>query len=42
VGQARAELREIAALLAAPDPRTPRRRPRVSAMHEREDTLFPA
>jgi DNA-binding transcriptional MerR regulator len=42
VGQARAELREIAALLASPAPRTPRRRPRLSAMQEREDTLFPA
>ena len=42
VGHARAELREIAALLALPEPRTPRRRPRHTGMQEREDTLFPA
>jgi DNA-binding transcriptional MerR regulator len=42
VGQARAELREIAALLGSTDPRTPRRRPRHSGMKDREDTLFPA
>jgi DNA-binding transcriptional MerR regulator len=42
VGQARVELREIAALLALPEPRTPRRRVRHSGMQEREETLFPA
>jgi DNA-binding transcriptional MerR regulator len=42
VGQARAELREIAALLASPNPLTPRRRPRLSGLPERADTLFPA
>ena len=42
VGQARAELRELAALLASPEPRTPRRRPRHTGMQKREETLFPA
>ncbi len=42
VGHARAELREIVALLTAPDPRVSRRRPRHSGIQDREDTLFPA
>jgi DNA-binding transcriptional MerR regulator len=41
IGHARAELREIAALLAAPDPRPQRRRPRLAAVHNPSDTLFP-
>jgi DNA-binding transcriptional MerR regulator len=40
VGHARAELREIAALLASPVPRAPRRRHRLAAMPENVDTLF--
>jgi DNA-binding transcriptional MerR regulator len=42
VGHARAELREIAAMLAAPTPRTPRRRPRIAAIPNNEGTLFPS
>jgi DNA-binding transcriptional MerR regulator len=42
VGHARAELREIAALLASPVPRTPRRRPRMSAFPVSAETLFPS
>jgi DNA-binding transcriptional MerR regulator len=42
VGHARAELREIAALLASPVPRAPRRRPRLATMRDEETTLFPA
>jgi len=42
VGHARAELREIVAMLASPDPSTPRRRPRVTGIQGREETLFPA
>ena len=42
VGHARAELREIVALLASPEPRAPRRRPRISGLQERENSLFPA
>lgn len=42
VGHARAELREIVALLASPDPRVPRRRPRITGIRGREETLFPA
>ena len=42
VGHARAELREIIALLASPEPRAPKRRPRISGIQDREDTLFPA
>jgi DNA-binding transcriptional MerR regulator len=40
VGHARAELREIAALLASPLPRAPHRRHRLSAMPDNADTLF--
>jgi hypothetical protein len=41
VAHARAELREIAGLLATPDPQPPRRRPRVTVMPPKSDTLFP-
>jgi DNA-binding transcriptional MerR regulator len=41
IGHARAELREIAALLAVPAPRTPRRRPRLATVPDPSDTLFP-
>jgi DNA-binding transcriptional MerR regulator len=42
IGHARAELREIAALLAAPSPRPVRRRPRLAAMLHPSDSLFPS
>jgi DNA-binding transcriptional MerR regulator len=42
VGAARAELREIAGLLAAPQPQTPRRRPRMGSLHDSTDLLFPS
>jgi DNA-binding transcriptional MerR regulator len=42
VGHARAELREIAVLLASPVPRAPRRRPRMSAFPVSAETLFPS
>ncbi len=41
IGHARAELREIAALLAAPAPRPVRRRPRIAAVFNAADSLFP-
>ena len=41
IAQARAELREIASLLASPTPQPPRRRSRVTAMPSTSDTLFP-
>jgi DNA-binding transcriptional MerR regulator len=41
VAQARAELREIAGLLASPDPQPPRRRSRLATMPSKSDTLFP-
>jgi DNA-binding transcriptional MerR regulator len=42
VAHARAELREIAALLASPEPRTPRRRARLEAIPPISGSLFPA
>jgi DNA-binding transcriptional MerR regulator len=39
--QARAELREIAGLLASPDPQPPKRRSRFATMPPQSDTLFP-
>jgi len=41
IAHARAELREIASLLASPTPQPPRRRSRVTAMPSTSDTLFP-
>jgi DNA-binding transcriptional MerR regulator len=41
IAQARAELREIASLLASPTPQSPRRRSRVTAMPSTSGTLFP-
>jgi len=42
VGHARAELREIVAMLAAPTPRAPRRRPRMATVPDGGGTLFPS
>jgi hypothetical protein len=42
IGQARAELREIAGLLSSPDPQVPRRRPRLSAIPGPSGSLFPS
>jgi DNA-binding transcriptional MerR regulator len=42
IGHARAELREIAAMLAAPGPQPTRRRSRVTAMLSTTGSLFPA
>jgi DNA-binding transcriptional MerR regulator len=42
IGAARAELREIAGLLAAPQPQSPRRRPRASGIHASTQSLFPS
>jgi len=42
IARARAELREIAAMLAAPLPRVPRRRERIAAISHSSDSLFPA
>jgi DNA-binding transcriptional MerR regulator len=42
VGHARAELREIAALLASPSPRPARRRPRLATASNPSELLFPA
>jgi DNA-binding transcriptional MerR regulator len=42
IGHARAELREIAALLANPVARPPRRRPRLATLPYPTDSLFPS
>jgi DNA-binding transcriptional MerR regulator len=42
IGHARAELREIAALLASPAPRPIRRRPRLATVPNATDLLFPS
>jgi DNA-binding transcriptional MerR regulator len=42
IGHARAELREIAALLAVPAPRPVRRRPRLATLPHPSDSLFPS
>ena len=41
IGHARAELREIASLLAAPMPQTPRRRSRLATVPSPTGSLFP-
>lgn len=41
IAHARAELREIAGLLASPNPQPTRRRSRVATMPSTSDTLFP-
>jgi DNA-binding transcriptional MerR regulator len=42
IGHARAELRELAALLASPAPRPVRRRPRLASVPITSDLLFPS
>lgn len=42
VGHARAELREIAGMLAAPEPQPPKRRPRATALRDLSGSLFPS
>lgn len=42
IGSARAELREIAGLLASPEPQAPRRRPRLTSLQASTDSLFPS
>jgi DNA-binding transcriptional MerR regulator len=42
IGQARAELREIARLLAASDPQPPRRRSRLATIRSSTGSLFPS
>jgi DNA-binding transcriptional MerR regulator len=42
IGAARAELREIAGMLAAPQPQSQRRRPRMSGLHASTEPLFPS
>ena len=42
IAQVRAELREIAGLLASPDPQPPRRRPRLVTMPSKSELLFPS
>jgi DNA-binding transcriptional MerR regulator len=42
IGHARAELRELAALLATPAPRPLRRRPRLATIPNPTDLLFPS
>jgi DNA-binding transcriptional MerR regulator len=41
IAHARAELREIAGLLASPDPQPPRRRARLATMPTKSGSLFP-
>jgi DNA-binding transcriptional MerR regulator len=41
IGRARAELRELANMLASPDPQPVRRRSRLARMRPQEDSLFP-
>jgi DNA-binding transcriptional MerR regulator len=42
IAHARTELREIASLLASPDPQPPRRRARLVALRATSDFLFPS
>jgi hypothetical protein len=35
-------LRELAGMLAAPDPQPPKRRPRLTRLHEAGESLFPS
>ena len=42
IGAARAELREIAGMLAGSQPRVPARRPRIGALRASSDSLFPS
>lgn len=42
VGHARAELREIAGMLAQPEPQLPKRRPRATALRDLSGSLFPS
>lgn len=42
IGAARAELRELAGMLAVPDPQPPKRRPRMTRLHEAGESLFPS
>src|SRR5580698_8576714 len=42
IGSARAELREIAGMLATPEPPAPKRRPRITALQESSGSLFPS
>jgi DNA-binding transcriptional MerR regulator len=42
IGAARAELREIAGLLSAPEPQPQRRRPRMSNLRASTEPLFPS
>ena len=42
IGSARAELREIAGMLAAPQPQPPRRRPRMTHLQTTTGSLFPS
>jgi DNA-binding transcriptional MerR regulator len=42
IARARAELREIASMLASPVPRIPRRRERVTALSAVSESLFPS
>jgi DNA-binding transcriptional MerR regulator len=42
IGHARAELRELSALLASPAPRPIRRRPRLATLPQASDLLFPS
>ena len=42
IGSARAELREIAGMLAAPQPQPPRRRPRMTTLQASTGSLFPS
>ena len=42
IGRARAELREIAGMLASPEPQPPRRKSKLATVPARSDTLFPS
>lgn len=42
IGTVRAELRELAGLLAESDPQPPKRRPRITRLHEAGGSLFPS